>query len=309
MDAFWNVLESQMTLILFFLIGLFLKRRRVLSDQGVEDLTALVVNTLLPISIFDSFQVDLTVEDYRTGGMLMIISAGICLMSYLMGLGLFCRWPEDKRRVMRYSALISNCTFVGLPLLSALYGLRGVFYASVFVIPNRFFMWSLGVMMFEKGHLPLGKTLRKLLLNPCIAACFLGLGTALLPVPLPRVLTRVTGSLGTCNGPMSMLTIGAILAQVDIRRSWNWDTLYISFVRLLLIPLAAQALLMLLGMDSQVVAVSVLLTGMPLANTVVLLAKRYNCQVELAAQATLVSVLLSLITVPVLTLLLQVRAC
>lgn len=302
MTAFVTVLESQTTLILYFLIGVFLKRRKILSDNGVQDLTALVVNALLPMSIFDSFQIDLTSGDYQMGVLLLVLSGGICLLSYLLGLVLFRRHPADKQRVMRYSALISNCTFVGLPLLNALYGARGVFYASVFVIPNRFFMWSLGVMMFENRSVDMGKTIKKLLWNPCIVACFLGLAAALLPFSAPGVLTKVTGSLSACTGPMSMLTIGAILAQVDIRHSWNWDTLSISFVRLLLIPLIVQILLLLLKVDPQVIAVSVLLTGMPLANTVVLLAKQYDCQVELAAQATLVSVLLSLITVPALTL-------
>ena len=304
MDAFLNVLESQTVLLIYFIIGFCLKRRRLLTDGGVNDLMKLVVNVLLAISIFYSFQIQLTPQDGQMALLLLTISCGVCLLSYALGLVLFRHYPKDEQSVMRYSALISNCTFVGLPLLSAIYGAKGVFYASIFVIPNRFFMFSLGTMMFGRHRASAGKAAKALLLNPCIIACFVGLAAALLPWPLPRVVTRVTNSLSACTGPMSMLTIGAILAQVEIRRSFNARTLYISFVRLLLLPWIVQGLLTLLGIDPLVIAVSVLLTGMPLANTVVLLAKQYDCQVELAAQATLVSVILSLITVPVLTLLL-----
>ena len=303
MEAFWNVLSSQSVLLLFFAVGVLLLRCGVLSETGVEDLTRLVVQALLPITIFQSFQMELAGDDLRMALLLLVISSGVCLLSYGAGKLFFGRYPAPKQSVMRYSALISNCTFVGLPLLSAIYGAKGVFYASVFVIPNRFFMWSLGVLMFDRGGVSLRASLKKMLLNPCMIACFLGVGCMVVGLRLPPVLDRVLSALDGCTGPLSMITIGAILARVPLAGAFKRDSLYICAVRLVILPLAVWALLTACGVEPLVLAVSVLMTGMPLANTVILLAKRYACEVELAAQATLASVLLSLLTVPLTTFL------
>lgn len=79
-----------------------------------------------------------------------------------------------------------------------------------------------------------------------------------------------------------------------------WYTL----VRLVLIPLAVYAVLRALPIDPVVRGVMVLASGMPAGSTTAILAARYDGDAPFASCLVFTSTLLSLITLPLLCLLL-----
>ena len=101
-----------------------------------------------------------------------------------------------------------------------------------------------------------------------------------------------------------MLVIGSILAgaeHIDLKDLMMW---WYTLVRLVLIPLAVFAILSLLPIDPMVRGVMVLASGMPAGSTTAILAARYDGDAPFASCLVFVSTLLSLITLPVLCLLL-----
>lgn len=295
---FFNLL----ILFAYFGIGIYARRKNIITETGVGSFTKFTLNIALPCTIFQSFTIELTAENMKIAALLLIVSAGTCAISFLVGTILFHRFSRAQQCVMRYSVLISNCTFVGLPLMSGLCGPMGIFYTSVFVIPNRFFMWSAGVWMFSKKNAGWRENVGKVIWNPCMIACYLGAVWLFFHFPLPDFVKKVIGSVGACTAPVSMITIGAILAGVRLKDVFSKNAWVISFCRLLLMPALVWGILRFLSVDSMTIMISVLMTGMPLANTVILLAEEYEGDVRLASGATLLSVLLSMITIPLLAM-------
>ena len=76
-----------------------------------------------------------------------------------------------------------------------------------------------------------------------------------------------------------------------------------SFVRLIGIPLVTLVILKLLHVDSMTTAVAVTLLAMPVGSTASLLAKKYGSDYEFGSQVVFVTTILSLVTVPLITLL------
>lgn len=45
----------------------------------------------------------------------------------------------------RFCVVFTNCGFMGLPLLDALYGSEGLFLGSAFIMVNNLLLWTYGV--------------------------------------------------------------------------------------------------------------------------------------------------------------------
>ena len=105
----------------------------------------------------------------RIGGK---IAQHVCFGSMLLGKLLYRRYPYEKSSILRYGTLITNASFAGMTIISGAYGQKALFYASVFIIPNRIFMWSAGISLFTQADL---KTrIKNVVLSPGIIAIALG---------------------------------------------------------------------------------------------------------------------------------------
>ena len=104
----------------------------------------------------------------RTTLLALLIALGIQLACWGLGKLLYRFAPEPRRKVLQYATLCSNAGFMGNPIVEGIYGAQGLLYASVYLIPLRFFMWSAGLSCFT--HTTARETLKKLALHPCIIA-------------------------------------------------------------------------------------------------------------------------------------------
>ena len=180
----------------------------------------------------------------------------------------------------------------------------GLIYGSVYLIPIRFFMWSAGVtMLSSERHSPAAVT-KKLATNPCVIAIFLGLARGFAGVEFPAPVETAISSLSACVSPFSMIVVGAIIGDVDPRSVFSAPVFYFCGVRLVALPLVAYGLCLVIGADATVAGVCLLLSAMPAAATTTLLSARYGADVAFASKIVCMSTVLSLVTAPVLMLLL-----
>ena len=162
-------------------------------------------------------------------------------------------------------------------------------------------MWTAGISLFTETD---RKTKWKnVLLNPNIIAVELGLLRSILHIKLPYTIDYAIENIGNCITPLSMIIVGSILADVNIKTIFEKSVFFISGVRLVLLPLLAFAILSVFQMNSTVSGVTMLLTSMPVGTTTALLAAKYNADADFATKCVFVTTLLSLITVPVLMVL------
>ena len=145
-------------------------------------------------------------------------------------------------------------------MAESVFGPEGVLLASVFLIPQRAFMWTLGVSYFTKGG---GHGWKKVLTNPCILAVLAGTALWAAQVDLPPVLDGAVRSLGSCNTGLSMLLIGMLMSGFHWRDLADPGILCFCGVRLVLIPFLTLAGCRIFHAEALASQVSLLLTAMP----------------------------------------------
>lgn len=299
MEKFTLMLGVQATLFIYIAVGIFVRKRGMITPEVRSGLSDLLVNVLLPCMVFNSFHVDITPEELLSASMLLGMAFAISFFSWLAGRFFYRRYTPEKEKILRYGTLVSNCGFAGLPLVQYAYGANGLFYASIFIIPNRIFMWSAGISLFKEGEK--GAWVRDVLLNPGIVAAELGLARMLLKIPLPSLLDTAISSMGNSSTPISLITVGTMLADVDYRSIFSKDAFYLSFVRLIFLPGCAFLAMRAAGFDTLTTAIAVVMTGMPIGSTTAILAEKFGADVAFASKCVFVTTLLSLFTIPLLS--------
>lgn len=278
-------------------IGVFLRKKRILTEEGKRQLTDLIIDLVLPCSIVASFLTDLTAEQLRQGMTLFLLSAGIQIFSFLFGLAAYRRCRKEHRPIMQYGTVCSNSGILGTPIAEGLFGVEGTYLAAIFLIPLRVVMWTLGLSFFtgKAGTL----SVKRIVTHPCIAAVGIGILLMLLPVPVPPLISDCLRTVGSCNTALAMLLLGGIAADMDPRLLLHTDTWYFSAVRLLVLPLLVFLVCRALDTAPMVQNIAVVLTAMPAGSTTSILALKYGGDAPFASACTALTTVLSLLAVPV----------
>ena len=88
----------------------------------------------------------------------------------------------DKRMCL----VFTNCEFMGLPLLDAMYGSYGIFLGSSFIVVNNLLLWRYGVSQLSHD-VPRMQRIRNVLINPGTVSLVIGLLFFLTPLEMPAI--------------------------------------------------------------------------------------------------------------------------
>ncbi len=303
MDIFARMVSTQTVLFLMILLGVIVRKAGIITPQTRGSYNLFLLNVTLPAMILNSFLGETDAGRIAQAGTIIAVSAGFSLSAYAAGVLLWRRRPQPQRSVLAFATTFTNSGNAGLPVVQMVFGDTGTFLASVFMIPARVMMWTVGIALFIPAAGSANR-IRKLLLNPSVLVVFLGIPMMLLGLRLPDSLAVAVRRVGDITGPLSMVLIGTTLAELPIREAFCRDAWLLTGLRLVALPLLFLSLLRLLGAEPMVIAVAVTLSAMPVASNTVVLSERYGADYHLAGKCVFVSTLLSLFTVPLLTLLL-----
>lgn len=295
---FQNMFEMQFMLFALMVIGAVIRSRGMVTDEGKKLLTDLVVNITLPCSIVKSFQMEFSGELLKSCLAIFLVAIAVQVGCWLLGFVLYPKANPRHKKVLQYSTICSNAGILGNPIAEGIFGSIGLLYASVYLIPQRTFMWSAGLTYFTQC--PDKKSLvKKVVTHPCIIAVLIGLVLLVTQVQLPGAVSRTVNTIAGANTAVSMMLIGTILAGVPLRELVEKTTCYLAFVRLVLIPVLIWGCCLALGLEPMVTNVAVVLGAMPVASTTVILAAKYDSDAEFASKCVVFTTLLSMITIPI----------
>lgn len=295
---FSGLFNMQIMLFLVMFMGVYFRKTGMIDGSSKNMISNMVINVTLPASILKSFQKEMTQEILMSCAEVMIISILMQIAAALLGLFLYKKYPEERRKVLQYSTICSNAGVLGNALAEGIYGDMGLLYASIFVVPMRTFMWSLGLTYFTEA--PDKKSLaKKVLTHPCIVAVIIGFVIMGFQIKLPGFLDLTVKTVANANTYLAMLLVGTILASVDVKSLVDKDILYYAFVRLGLMPFLVFIACRLAGVDNLVTGVSVVLTGMPAASSTAAVASKYHKDEIFATKCVVFTTLLSMVTVPI----------
>lgn len=300
-----KVFEQVVILLAMMAVGFVAAKARIITENGRNLLTKLVLYVTQPFLIINSFQMAYSADVLMQMGIVAVFAVLSMGGFYLLGSFALPRKDDGKRRVLWQSMVFSNCGFMGIPVLGSLFGDAGVIYASVYILVFTVFTWTLGIYIYA------GKTgsWREVLLQPGLIAVIVGLVLFLTGVRLPEWAVKdIFSQVGSLTTPLAMMIVGALVAEGDFRSVFRDLSLFGSAaIRLVALPALSLGMFWLLhslglpglpAAGSPVVVACVLITAMPVAANVAIFASMYSVRPQYAAQTVVVSTLLSVATVP-----------
>lgn len=293
-----SLITLQGTLFLLAAIGVIFRKKDIITEPGKAVLTDLVLDLVLPCNIINSFRMEFNLTILMKFLIILLISVLIQVGCLILSLTMYRKQLRPREKVLQYATVCSNAGFMGNPIAEGVFGATGLMYASVYLIPQRIVMWTAGISCFTES--PDRKSvIKKVATHPCIVAVYIGLALLIFQIPLPGFLGNTIKSVGGCTTALSMILIGTILADVDVKTIVSKTVLFYSAIRLILIPVLVLAGCRLFHVEALLTGISVLLAGMPAGSTTAILAAKYEGDYIFATKCVVVSTLLSLFTIPV----------
>lgn len=303
MEAMLTIVSKVLVMLILIMVGYFVTKKGILTDRGTSEINTLLLQIVTPCLIINSF---LTSEDTLSVGELLLsvaTSALALVLSIGLSLFFFGKEPEGRKKVLRFAVAFSNSGFMGLPLVEGIVGSKGVMYGSFFIVVFNIFCWTYGFSMMSGGQKMSWKVL---LLNPGIIGLIFGLPIYFLNLQLPTVISEPVGFLAGLNTPLAMIIIGSYVAKVDLHSFVSDFAVYkAAALRLLAAPLIFILCLLVIRPETDLFVTSVIQAACPVAANTVLFAVQYKRDSPLASKTVAVSTVLSVITIPLMTILAQ----
>lgn len=292
----FRVLAGQMSVMLLLIaIGMYARKREIVTEEGKKTLSDLVIKIILPCNIVHAYLIDLPGNFFVAFLEVLMLTILNQTVAMVVTHFFYNRIPKKEKNIYQYATVCSNAGFMGNAVAEAVFGETGLLYASIFLIPQRIMMWTAGISFFEKKTDRKGMY-KKVLLHPCMIATYFGLFAMIFHVKLPESLNNTITSVSNCCNAITMMYIGMVLVGVDWKNLVSKAQLYFCLIRLIGMPLVIFCVCRCFKLDSFVMGVSVLLAGMPAGSTTTILATQYGADEETAAKCVVLSTALSVIT-------------
>jgi predicted permease len=284
-------------------LGFGLRRRGFVSGQLAQDLGRLLLSVIAPFAILAAASRPYTPELGKSLLTVAGLSAGYFLLAIAGGWALSRVLPLDANAKRAFTCLVAfpNVTFIGLPIITELFGTPGLLCG---VVVNLFF--NLMFYTFAEHHMGTKGRFdwRAVVKSPVVWACVLAIVVFLARIPVPQVVTDALTMIGAAMAPIAMMIVGFGLADSYlgdlIKNPYGY---LVNLFRLAIWPVAILAVSRLLGLDPLAANAAAVLFGLPAGTMTVVLAARNRVAYQFAAQTVVQSNVLMFLTVPLLYLL------
>lgn len=300
------LLQQMIVLFILMMIGYFLRKRGVFNEDTCKAMSWLVVHIANPALILSgSISRTEPISPGELGlclGVAVLMFAGLILIA-AVGTPLF-RVPKESRGTYRVMLVFSNVGFMGFPVISAVYGSDALLYASLFIIPYNLLLYTYGIgeMCGSGGERKKGAW--KKILNIGVASSVLSLLSAVFRIPMPDFVGTTVSSLSSLTAPLSMMVIGASMADIRIKELFTDARLLVfSLLKLVVIPVAGMLLLGLFVENELLLGVCLIMLSTPVGSMTAMLAQQYGGDYELDSRSVALTTLLSVATMPLVSML------
>ncbi|KUO73602.1 MAG: hypothetical protein APF77_15395 [Clostridia bacterium BRH_c25] len=294
----FNTAVSQV-LILFIIMfmGAAAKRSGILNNDIQDSISELLMKVALPALVLSSTNFEGTSEVLPNMISILIITIVSYILTIILCMLTVKTLHYDKKTANVFIALIvfGNVGFMGYPVAEAFFSEVGVLYATVVNLVFIIFLWTYGILLFDRQE----KVELKKLLNLGSISSFIAIIMFLFKLRLPYTLYSAFELTGKMTTPLSMLLIGALIAEIDIAKLVSNKKVYlVSAIKLLILPFATAYILKLMGFNTMVISICTIMAAMPAGATNAIFAKQFDSEPLFASVGVFITTLLSILTLP-----------
>jgi len=301
MNLEFNVVLQQ-ALILFVILGIGYGggKLKILDSKATKKLSEVLLYIASPMMVLNSFFIEFSKERLINIFWMVGFSVITFIIAFILSKFIYIRFDEKTAIILRYTAVFSNCGYMGLPMMRAVFGDEGAFYGSFYVVIFQVFLWSYGYLIFGAKDTK-GDTIKRVLLNPSIIAVYIGTIVFLFKIPAPVFIKEAVKAVGDTTMPLSMLIVGGVISTTTLPSLFNdWKVYLSSTVRLIIMPLLAFLTSKMIGIPHLPAAATVTALAMPAAANTTIFSEMFDGDSVFASKCVAASCLLSIITVPVI---------
>ncbi len=300
-------LMAVFTMLLYAVPGYILVKTKMVRSEAISAFATVLMYVCQPCLTVYSFQkVDFSVQLVKSMGVFFLVTLvlqGVLLLCFYL---IFRRKYENiKYRICTLATTLGNCTFMGVPLLEALFPEHPetVVYSLSYFLAMSVLSWTAGsyIITQDKKYI----SIRKLVLNPAVLSMAAAIPIFVSGFQFHEQIEGMITLLGRMTTPLCMLVMGMRLATVRIRPIFTDALQYTAiFIKQIIMPLLAFVVILLLPLDPVMKQTLFILAATPVASVILNFAEMLGQGQETAANMVLLGTLLSVITIPVMSLLL-----
>ncbi len=308
-EEFSIMAQQMLSVAILVAVGFLAGKLGVLSEQVLKSLSGVITKVLLPALIITMIPMENGRQELLRGLPVLLAAAGIIAAMFLLAgvlVGRICRLKGTTYNIHLICASFGNMGLMGIPIVSAVFGSVGLLVLSLYLIIDQTLLWTVGnLYLYKDTGSTQGFQLKKLL-NPTTAALAVGLVLLIAGVTPQGVVFTTVKSLGDATKPLAMVYLGGTLCSLRLRDLRHRESLFLlAAVKMILVPLLVWGVLGLLPGVFTPTARTVLsvCAGMPTMLTVSMMAQSAGSDWSYGSQATLLTTLLSIGTLPLVSLL------
>ena len=288
----------QLFIMIFF--GFLLVKTKTLSTDDSKVLSKLLLFVVSPCAIITSFTIEYT-PDKLMGLGLAFLGAFIVHLIYIplteILAKIFGFAPIEKATI-----IYSNSGNLIIPLVGAILGKEWVLYTSGYMVIQTILLWThaKSLVCNEKNY-----DFKKIFLNINVLAIIIGLFIFFSQIQLPNLVLTTIDKVGSMMGPVAMIVIGMLIGNMNFRDIFSEKrTYFICLMRLVVFQLSG---LTNLSKDAiQIFLITILAASAPAAATITQFAQLYNKHPGYASVMNVMSVIFSIITMPLMVMIYQI---
>ncbi len=307
-----TVIQQVGMLSVVMALGFIVVKTGYVEAKVKDAISKLIVKLILPCLIISS----ISAKDFETellGDMAIVFGLSVFSILTLFFLGVLTaklfKIPQATQTVHKMLSSVGNVIFIGYPILIAMYGDMGFFYAITYWLLNDLFLWTVGVILFSKENPENRGAFWKKLLNPNTISFAVAIFMFVLGIKLPPIVDTALTGVGALTTHLSMIFIGMALATVDVKAAVKkWWIFVMAPLKLVIMPMIFILLFRSLGIKEILFGVVVLEAAMPAQTVLTILANEYGSDYEYAAVAMFITTIASMFTLPLVCYLLNIWA-
>ena len=316
-----GLINTVITMTLLIGIGFFSAKIGVITEAASKNYSSLIVTIcqafLMVTSLITSTAVGYTFDTLFQGLIIVAISAAIhafcIIVSQIVTIGIK---NVDEKQMTRYCMVFSNNAFTGFPILNAVFGAKGVFWATFYCVFFNILVWTWGIFVLSRANKSIKMCLKNTVFNIGTISVAIGLVLYIAYIVFPnfRLPESVTGAMTYMSGlctPITMLICGASISRMKPKQLLlNPKIYFLCAVKLIAIPLCVgfvvKGILVLFNLTGDfancMVLFSALMAGLPTAASSTAFAEKYDVAPSYTAACVGMTTIVSMATIPLTVL-------
>ena len=315
MELLSPTVNQMIFLFAFILLGFVLAKTKKLPREASAILSKLENMIFIPALVMGTFIKNFTISTFSSAWKILLFSFALEIVIILITVPVCRLCAKDKftQNIYTYGLAFSNFGFMGNAVVAAIFPQYFTDYI-IYTLPlwTLIYVWGVPSLLMDRaeGEVITVKTRLKPLLNPMLICMVIGMVIGISGLTLPASVLSVIQVSGDCMSPIAMLLTGITLGSINLSGTLKRKSIYsVTALRLLIYPLAALGVFALLSIWWQIPDVYVICTicamAMPLGLNTIVVPAAYGKDTSTAAGMALVSHLLSILTIPVIFILLK----